>query len=166
MNAVVVYESFWGNTAATAKAIAEGIGPEARVLTTDEAVDTVLATAGLIVVGAPLIAFSLARNEGREQLAHDAKAPRPADVSHRTMRDWLAALPRGDARFATFETGFKRSPGSAAGKIAKAMRASGYKELAKHERFVVSGSYGPMAEGELERAKGWGAALTVAMHAG
>lgn len=37
MNAVVVYESHWGNTAAVAKAIAEGLGPEARALTTDQA---------------------------------------------------------------------------------------------------------------------------------
>lgn len=37
MNAVVVYESHWGNTAAVARAVAEGLGPEARALTTDEA---------------------------------------------------------------------------------------------------------------------------------
>jgi flavodoxin len=29
MKAIVVYESLWGNTAAIARAIAEGIGPEA-----------------------------------------------------------------------------------------------------------------------------------------
>ena len=28
MKAIVVYESYWGNTAAVARAIAEGIGPE------------------------------------------------------------------------------------------------------------------------------------------
>lgn len=30
MKALVVYESLWGNTATIARAIAEGIGPEAR----------------------------------------------------------------------------------------------------------------------------------------
>ena len=30
MKAIVVYESHWGNTAAIARAIAEGIGPEAQ----------------------------------------------------------------------------------------------------------------------------------------
>ena len=34
MKAIVVYESMWGNTAAIARAIAEGIGPEARALST------------------------------------------------------------------------------------------------------------------------------------
>jgi flavodoxin len=34
MKAIVVYESLWGNTAAIARAIAEGIGLEARALST------------------------------------------------------------------------------------------------------------------------------------
>ena len=34
---VVVYESLWGNTAAVADAIAEGLGPEAKVLSTAQA---------------------------------------------------------------------------------------------------------------------------------
>ena len=37
MNAIVVYESLWGNTAAVARAIAEGMGPDARALYTAEA---------------------------------------------------------------------------------------------------------------------------------
>lgn len=165
MNAVVVYESFWGNTAEVARAIADGIGPEAAVLSTDEATDVILATANLIVVGAPLVAFSLARDTQRDGIANDPKAPSKADVSHRSMRDWLEHLPKGDAYVATFETGFKRSPGSAARKIARDMEAAGYRELLKHERFIVSGSYGPLAEGELDRARAWGAALTRTMNA-
>ena len=38
MEAVIVYESLWGNTAAVARAVAQGIGPEARVMSTAEAV--------------------------------------------------------------------------------------------------------------------------------
>ena len=37
VKAVVVYESHWGNTAEVARAVADGIGPETRVLTTEEA---------------------------------------------------------------------------------------------------------------------------------
>ena len=36
MKVIVVYESHYGNTAAVAKAIAQGFGPDARALTTDE----------------------------------------------------------------------------------------------------------------------------------
>jgi len=49
MKAVVVYESLWGNTAATAHAIAAGIGPDAQALPTDQASDAIIAEAGLIV---------------------------------------------------------------------------------------------------------------------
>jgi hypothetical protein len=72
-------------------------------------------------------------------------------------------LPKGDARYATFETGFKWSPGGAARKIGRALHAAGYQELVPHERFLVAGSYGPMAEGEVDRARGWGSALALAM---
>jgi len=34
MKAIVVYESLWGNTSAIARAISEGIGPEARAFST------------------------------------------------------------------------------------------------------------------------------------
>lgn len=165
MDAVVVYESFWGNTAKVAHAIAEGIGPEARVLTTDDATDAVIAPAHLIVVGAPILGFGLATDSMRRQAAHDPKAPVPADISHRSMREWLEALPSGDARYATFETGYKWSPGSSARKIGRALDSAGYQQLVKHERFLVDGSYGPMSEGEIDRARGWGAALTLAMNA-
>jgi len=59
MKAIVVYESMWGNTAAIARAIAEGIGPEARALSTAEATAEVTAGADLIVAGAPLHSFRL-----------------------------------------------------------------------------------------------------------
>ena len=52
MKAIVVYESLWGNTAAIARAIAEGIGPQAQALPTDQATSAVIADADLIVAGA------------------------------------------------------------------------------------------------------------------
>ena len=158
MGAVVVYESFWGNTAAIARAIAEGIGSGTPALTTDEATAEVLAGADLLVVGAPIIAFSLASNTSRANIATDAKAPQPADVSHTLMRVWLEGLPKGSGRFATFETGYKWSPG-ATKRIARGLKAAGYTEAAEPERFLVAGGYGPMQEGELERAREWGVTL-------
>jgi len=47
MKVVVVYGSLWGNTAAVARAIAEGIGPEAQVLSTAEATGAPIADADL-----------------------------------------------------------------------------------------------------------------------
>jgi flavodoxin len=52
VKAVVVYESHWGNTAAIARAIADGLGSGAQALSTQEASSTALADADLLVAGA------------------------------------------------------------------------------------------------------------------
>jgi hypothetical protein len=160
MKVIVVYESYWGNTAAVAKAIAEGIGPDARVMSTSDAKGDALAGVGLIVAGSPIIAFSLPTERARNDMAaKPGKAPSPPDLSHPSMRSWLGSLPKGSGRAAAFETGFKLSPGGAAGTILKMLKGSGYEAIAKKERFLVKGSYGPIRDGELDRAKAWGAEL-------
>jgi hypothetical protein len=156
---VVVYQSFWGNTAKVAAAIAEGLGDDTRCLSTSEATPEALEGADLIVAGAPIHGFSLPpRNAAKNLSAQQRKAPTPPDVSQQPTRDWLDALPAGSARVAAFETGLSWSPGSAAKKIVKQMVVKGY-ESAGFERFIVTGTYGPLAEGELERARAWGASL-------
>jgi len=163
MKAIVVYESYWGNTASVAQAIAEGFGPGARALSTAEAKGEALAGVGLIVAGSPIIAFSLPSEKTRNDMAAkpDKKAPSPPDLSHPSVRAWLVELPKesGGVRAAAFETGFKLSPGGSAGKILKMLGEKGYQPVAKKQRFLVQGSYGPMKEGELDRAKAWGAEL-------
>jgi flavorubredoxin len=160
MKAIVVYESHWGNTEAVARAIAEGIGPEAQALTTDEAVDAVVADADLIVAGAPVIAFALPREGMREQIAATAeKAPRPPDVSHPLLRSWLDDLPATEGWGAAFETRIWWTPRGATGAIESKLKRAGYRLAAKAERFVVDGTYGPLRDGELERARTWGASL-------
>ena len=77
MKAVVVYESLWGNTAAIAHAIAEGLGPNATALATDEATAAVLADADLVVAGAPLLGFNLPTDDMRASIGKDAAAPKP-----------------------------------------------------------------------------------------
>ena len=51
MNAVVVYESLWGDTAAVAAAVAEGLGGGARAMSTAQATSEVVGAADLIVAG-------------------------------------------------------------------------------------------------------------------
>ena len=160
MKAIVVYESHWGNTAAVARAIAEGIGPEARALSTAEATGEVIAGADLIVAGAPLLGFNLPTEMMLKGMAANArKDPTPPDLSHPSMRAWIEALPKGNARAAAFETRIWWSPGSASKAILKRLEGLGYRPAAKPERFIVTGKYGPLRDGELERAKAWGAAL-------
>ena len=163
MKVIVVYESHWGNTASVARAIAEGFGPEAQVLTTDEASPGAVADADLIIAGAPVMAFSLPSDRMLATIAGDAKAPSPPDLSHPSMRSWLDSLPAGRGRSAQFETGLRWSPGGATGAIGHKLEGAGFKRLGKSRRFVVNGSYGPLREGELRRARQWGSELAGAM---
>jgi hypothetical protein len=166
MQAVVVYESFWGNTAAIARAIAEGIGPGATAMTTDEASPAVVSSADLVVAGAPVLGFRLPTDQVRENLLREYGAPTPADTSHRSMRSWLEALPAGRAPSAAFETRFRFSPGGSIGTISHEMERAGYHPIAKGKKFLVTGKYGPLKDGELERARQWGAELASAAQDG
>lgn len=159
MKAIVVFESHWGNTAAVAHAIAEGLGPDARALDTDAATGAALEGVDLIVAGSPVIAFSLPRESMKLQIAGDTKAPTPPDVSHPLLRAWLQALPAGRGWGAAFETRIWWSPRGAIGTIESKLKQAGYPRLARGERFIVSGAYGPMKDGELDRARAWGAEL-------
>jgi flavorubredoxin len=167
MHAIVVYESHWGNTAAVARAVAEGLGPEARALTTTEATPDVVATADLVVAGSPVMAFGLPTEAMAASSAKDSKAPVPADVSHPSLRDWLDALRSvvgpgarpGAHPAAAFETKLWWSLGGATGPIESRLRKAGFRTVARGEKFVVKGAYGPLREGELERARAWGESL-------
>ncbi len=59
MKAIVVYESYWGNTGSVAQAIAEGLGAGTLAMSTAEAKGEALVGVGLIVAGSPIVAFSL-----------------------------------------------------------------------------------------------------------
>jgi hypothetical protein len=164
MKAVVVYESHWGNTAAVAQAIADGLGQQARALPTDEAIGPAIADADLIVAGAPVMAFRLPTEKILENMANDASEP-PPDLSHPSMRSWLERLPKGKGRGAAFETRVWWSPGGATGAIERGLKTAGYRRLASGRKFVVSGGHGPLREGELEAARAWGAELAQALGA-
>ena len=159
MKAWIVYESLWGNTAAIARAIAEGFGPDARAASTAEAELEAVSGADLVVAGAPLFAFRLPTDDIRETIRKkSASFPAPPDLSHPPMRAWLEALPAGKGRAAAFETRMWFSPGGATGAILKGLKKAGY-QPAGSKRFRVAGMYGPLKPGELERARAWGAKL-------
>ncbi|MCU0506439.1 MAG: flavodoxin domain-containing protein [Chloroflexi bacterium] len=160
MRAVVVYESLWGNTAAIARAIAEGLGPGARALSTKEATADAVAGADLLVAGAPILGFRLPTEQMRESASREATPP---DLTCPSMRSWLSLLAPGGGRSAAFETRISWSPGSAASAIDKELQAHGYARLAPTARFVVKGKYGPLRDGEIEKARAWGADLARAM---
>lgn len=164
MKAIVVYESYWGNTAAVARAIAEGLGPDARALSTTEATGAIIADADLIVAGSPVIGFRLPDEKMRENIrTKPGKAPSPPDLSHPSLRSWLDGLPKGHGRAAAFETRVRFSPGGATSSILRGLKKAGYSPVVEAQRFIVKGTFGPLRDGELDRARQWGADLAKAM---
>ena len=164
MKAVVVYESLFGNTAAIAKAIAAGIGPGTPAVTTDAVSEELLAEADLLVAGAPVLGFSLGGERMLAEVARtEADAPTPPDLRHPPMRSWLERLPTMAGRVAAaFETRIWWSPRGATGDIEERLRRAGYRTIAKPGKFVVKDKYGPLREGELDRAREWGESLATA----
>ncbi len=148
MKAVVVFESLWGNTAAVARAVAQGIGPEARCLSTDEASPEAIADADLVVAGAPVLGFHLGGEQIRAAIARDeAHAPKPPDLSHPSLRSWLDGLPQATGRSAAFETRMlvvaARSRRRHRDRVSR--RAGLPTPIAKAQKFVVEDKYGPTA---------------------
>ena len=174
MEASVVYESIFGNTHQVAEAIAAGIreaDPSARVTVAraDTAKPDEAAQAGLLVVGGPTHILRMSSPRTRQQglqaaqkttgQPHHDLEPGAAGPG---MREWLLALPPAQPgrRAAAFDTRLpSRLAGGAARSAARELRKHGYQLAAKAEGFVVTGSEGPLRDGELDRARKWGAGL-------
>ena len=159
MDAIVVYESLWGNTAEVARAVAEGLGPGARALRTDEVRPEDVTGAELVVAGAPVLGFKLSSERMRDGIRQNpGKGPAP-DLSCPLLRAWLAGLDPGSGWG-------QRSTRRCAARSARALprsrgcwRRPALRSLAEPEGFVVRGKHGPLRDGELERARAWGEEL-------
>ena len=165
MNAAVVYESIYGNTRAIAEAVAEGLGGASVVSVAKAPPD--VADLDLLVIGGPTHMHGLATNRSRQMAAEAAQEDKGTHVEPDAaegpgLRTWLADLPDGqEGRAAAFDTRLDKAPwftGVASRGIAKRLRRHGYK-IVSTESFLVEDSEGPLEEGELDRARGWGAEL-------
>jgi hypothetical protein len=159
MRALVVYESMFGNTQAVADAVADGLGAHVPADAVEVgAAPTVLGEdVALLVVGGPTHAFGMSRQATRrdagEQADHGLVS---AGIG---LREWLTAVDRGSGRVAAaFDTRIQRPrlPGSAAVAAEKRLRRLGFRIIAPAKSFYVTGTKGPLVDGELERARRWG----------
>ena len=157
MNALVVYESMWGNTEAVAGAVAEGLGAAVALRAVTDAPRRVPDDVDLLVVGGPTHAFSMSRPATREDAVEQGARPGRAA---RGIREWLDALPASDhldvATFDTRVTKVRRLPGSAARKAAREIRSHHLGHVVDTQSFYVEDVAGPLLDGELERARDWG----------
>ena len=83
------------------------------------------------------------------------------------LREWLDGLPdergRWFAAFDTRVTKVRHLPGSAARSAARAGRRHGFRRATDPESFYVLDVDGPLAEGELERARAWGRSVAASV---
>ena len=150
MKALVVYDSFFGNTEQIAQAIGKTLGSQedAEVLRVGHVKPEQLTELGLLIVGSPTRAFR----------------PTPA-ISNLLRRIPLNGL-KG-VKVAAFDTGismsdaplvlrfFVRLFGYAAKPISDGLKKKGGELIIPPEGFFVKGSEGPLKEGELLRAADW-----------
>jgi len=161
MKALVIYDSFFGNTEQVARTVAEVFAAHADVVLkrVSEVPPQLLAGLDLLVVGSPTRAFQ----------------PSPG------TKAWLAQLPADGltgVKVAAFDTripieGIK--PGVmrtllrplltcyAAKPIATALQGKGGALVVPPEGFGVQGKEGPLVAGELERARAWAKQILAAV---
>ena len=142
MKALIVYDSVYGNTEKIARAVAEAISQpdEVKVLRAGEADPSELASTDLLVVGSP---------------THGGR-PMPAvqEFLNKVTQPSLEGI--NVAAFDTRATSkFARVFGYAAGRIAGHLKRKGGVLIGSPEGFFVTGTKGPLKEGELERATAW-----------
>lgn len=166
MKALVVYESMFGDNREVARAIADGLGQSgvvAEAVEVGQAPDQVAGDVSLVVAGCPNHAWSMPRPSTRETAA--MATDKPLISAGRGIREWLTglSLPPGVA-VAAFDT---RSSGAApvvamdhaSTSIEKRLIKCGGRRLAKPKGYTVVDMKGPLADGELDRARAWGVRL-------
>ncbi|MEU8663901.1 flavodoxin family protein [Actinoplanes philippinensis] len=155
MKALVVYESMFGNTAEIARAVADGLATCYDVTLAEVREMPPADGADLLVVGAPTHAFSLSRPATRADAARQGEVRAGAEAVG--VREYLDRSSRLDGLAATaFDTrADKPVTGSAARKAMRRLRRLGCRPVAPVESFRVTGMTGPLAAGELGRARQW-----------
>lgn len=141
MKTLVIYDSQYGNTEKIAKAIGGAIGGEVKVARPSEVNTAELASVDLLIVGSPTL------------------GGRPT----KPVQDFLANVPLNAVKgkkVAAFDTrvpaAWVKIFGFAGGRIARALKAKGGTLVSPAEGFYVTGTRGPLKDGELERAAAWG----------
>lgn len=172
MRAVIIYESVFGNTHQVAEAIAKGIrsqlpGADVACLPVSAGTAAMLKDADLLVAGGPTHMRGLSSRMSRSKGAEGEQKKTPgvhveSGSGGPGLRDWFKGLarPARPAAAGAFDTRIDvRMAGGAAPGIARRLRRRGYQVLAT-EGFIVDGTHGPLRDGELERAREWGAGLS------
>ncbi|MEX1287875.1 MAG: flavodoxin [Acidimicrobiia bacterium] len=159
MQAVVIYESMFGNTREIAERVAEALAPRLDVTVEEvgHAPRSLDEDVGLVVLGGPTRALGSTRRSAGTSSATD-----PLASLGTGLRGWLDGfVAAGVPRFATFDTRLDRPrlPGSAAEAAAARLCELGFGLVAEPETFWVRNTVGPLCPDEADRARQWGDSL-------
>jgi flavodoxin I len=148
VKALIVYDSWYGNTEKIAESIGSAITGNVKVLRVSEANLSHLKSLNLLIVGSPTQGFRATK----------------------LIKTFLKSIPKGtlegidvaafDTRMPASDMGavprfFMNVGGYAAPRIAGKLRKRGGNLVVPPEGFLVTGKEGPLKEGELERAASW-----------
>lgn len=169
LDAVVLYESWFGNTRRVAERVTVGLlaaGVRAQAFRLDQADSQAVKNADLIVIGGPTHAHGISNEATRIEARHwsedpDKKLTLETDPATSGLREWLEAAGPSARRFAAFSTRADLAEllsGSAAHSIRRRLHKKGWTVFSPDESFIVPVS-GNVVEEQLERAESWGRLL-------
>jgi hypothetical protein len=171
MQAVVVYESMYGNTHLIADAIGAGLKTafHVSVVPVSQASPAILDGADLVVVGGPTHVHGMSRASTRKAAVQAADKPASPltvepDAPGPGLREWFGSLGRHPVRAAAFDTrvhGPAALTGRASKGIAHLLRTHGFDLVAEPESFLVT-KQDRLEPQETGRAREWGAKLAAA----
>ncbi|HWA19336.1 MAG TPA: flavodoxin domain-containing protein [Devosia sp.] len=154
MSIAIVYDSIFGNTAEVARAIAAALEPDGPVtlVPVHEARALDLGGVDLLIVGSPTRGFrpTPAISEFVEGL--DKVAPGKAAAAFDTRLD-LETITPAPLRWVVDAGGY------AADRVAAMLERHGFALRGGNGGFLVTGTEGPLKDGEAERARRWARSL-------
>jgi len=148
MNVTIVYDSVFGNTTTVAREMASALGPDhqVRLLPVAEAAGLVPDGIDLLIVGSPTRGFrptpaidefsgGMGSGQGHRAAVFDTRLD-PEEIHPAPLR-WVI-----------------NAGGYAAQRIAQDLERHGY-AIAGSAGFLVTGTEGPLKDGEVARARDW-----------
>lgn len=167
--ALVIYETLFGNARAAAQSVADGLseGCDVRLMDVSQAPSVIPDEVDLVVVGGPTHQLGMTRPSSRRSAA--AQYPEAPKDPGPGLREWLSAVqaPKGTSA-AAFDTRLNhpavlRKLDHASRSEQRMLRRRGMRMIAPAEDFLVETATGPVAAGELDRAREWGRKLATLM---
>lgn len=160
MKALIVVESYFGNTDAIARAVAKGLAEspmQVDVVAVSEVSAVIPGDVTMLLIGVPTHARGLSTAKTRSVATSKGGTNAP-----RGVREWLEdlVLP-GDVQIAVFATvsGPGWMSGSAAKEVAKILSSHHPGKDIATQSFRVKGMIGPLTPGQADSARTWGQEL-------